>query len=102
MTETDQTAQQVRLLVSARNSGDLFDLRCAVRERMIDFLNARHPQSLPRLRMDLTRSAPDAAQDAQASASGTAWIGERTSSPGAESVTQADIAARRAQAQASH
>ena len=102
VTETDQTAQQVRLLVSARNSGDLFDLRCAARERMIDFLNARHPQSLPRLRMDLTRSAPDAAPDAQGLASGTAWIGERTSSPGAESVTQADIAARRAQAQASH
>ncbi|HLM52905.1 MAG TPA: mechanosensitive ion channel domain-containing protein [Pseudoxanthomonas sp.] len=102
VTETDQTAQQVRLLVSARNSGDLFDLRCAVRERMIDFLNARHPQSLPRLRMDLARSAPDAAQDAQTSASSPARIGEQMSSPGAESVTQADIAARRAQAQAPH
>ncbi len=33
VTETDQTTHQVRLLVSARNSGDLFDLRCVVRER---------------------------------------------------------------------
>ena len=32
VTDADQHAIQVRLLVSARNSGDLFDLRCAVRE----------------------------------------------------------------------
>jgi hypothetical protein len=44
----------VRLLVSARSSGDLFDLRCAVRERMLAFLAAHHPEALPLLRIDVT------------------------------------------------
>ncbi|HEY6546237.1 MAG TPA: mechanosensitive ion channel domain-containing protein, partial [Dokdonella sp.] len=60
VTETDRETMQVRLLVSARNSGDLFDLRCAVREGLIAHLQARHPESLPRLRMDLARDAPTA------------------------------------------
>nr|WP_229792442.1 mechanosensitive ion channel domain-containing protein [Lysobacter bugurensis] len=57
VTETDRTTIAVRLLVSARNSGDLFDLRCAVRERMIDFLNAHHPEALPRMRANVVRGA---------------------------------------------
>lgn len=57
VTETAETTIQVRLLVSARNSGDLFDLRCAVRERMIDFLAKSHPRSLPRLRVDVDEAA---------------------------------------------
>ncbi len=36
VTETNERAIQVRLLVSARSSGDAFDLRCLVRERMLD------------------------------------------------------------------
>ena len=55
VTETGEHSIQVRLLVSARNSGELFDLRCVVRERMIDYLERCHPQSLPRLRADLAR-----------------------------------------------
>jgi Small-conductance mechanosensitive channel len=50
VTETSEQTIQVRLLVSARNSGDAFDLRCLVRERMIDFLVREHPYALPRLR----------------------------------------------------
>ncbi len=102
VTETDQTTQQVRLLVSARNSGELFDLRCAVRERMIDFLNAQHPQSLPRLRMDLGRSEVHPAPDPQDSPPAPPRIEGKTSSPGAESVSRADLAARHAQEQAPH
>jgi len=87
VTETDQTTQQVRLLVSARNSGDLFDLRCVVRERMIDYLNRQHPESLPRLRMDLAR---------EAHTTGGAVPGAPaapTTSPGAEAGSEADHAA---------
>jgi len=87
VTETDQTTQQVRLLVSARNSGDLFDLRCVVRERMIDYLNRQHPESLPRLRMDLAREAhtTDGAVPGAPAAP--------TTSPGAEAGSEADHAA---------
>jgi small-conductance mechanosensitive channel len=50
VTETDNRSMQVRCLVSSGNSGDAFDLRCAVRERLIDFLQREYPQSLPVLR----------------------------------------------------
>lgn len=43
-------AMKVRLLVSARNSGDDYDLRANVRERMLDFLRREHPGALPRRR----------------------------------------------------
>lgn len=47
---TDKT-MQIRLLMSAANSPDTWELRCEVRERLIDFLQRRHPESLPRLRL---------------------------------------------------
>jgi len=58
VTETTEHTLQVRLLVSARNSGDAFDLRCIVRERMLDFLAREHPQALPRTRAELLQQ-PD-------------------------------------------
>lgn len=94
VTDTDRTTMQVRLLVSARNSGDLFDLRCAVREGLVAFLEARHPRSLPRMRMDIGDAAlaetrgPAAPHGAQASPTPP-----RTSSPGAEDVSEGDRAA---------
>ena len=57
VTETSEHVMQVRLLVSARDSGEAFDLRCAVRERMIAFLAKHHPQALPRLRAQVERHA---------------------------------------------
>jgi small-conductance mechanosensitive channel len=61
VTETTEHTLQVRLLVSARNSGDAFDLRCIVRERMLDFLASKHPQALPRTRAELLQQ-PDPVQ----------------------------------------
>lgn len=96
VTDTRESAVQMRLLVSARNSGDLFDLCCAVRERMIDYLNTAHPEALPRLRMDLTRAeARDtAATDGNALRdlhAGSAQVTGQTMSPGAEDVNAADV-----------
>ena len=62
VTETSEHTIQVRLLVSSRNSGDLFDLRCAVRERMVDYLSRCHPQALPRLRADLSEPVAEEAR----------------------------------------
>jgi small-conductance mechanosensitive channel len=84
VTETTERTIEVRLLVSARNSGDLFDLRCALRERMLEFLNARHPQALPRLRADLAREGGGAAAD-QPVAPAPSDPAD-TASPGAEDV----------------
>ena len=101
VTETDRETMQVRLLVSARNSGDLFDLRCAVREGLIAHLQARHPESLPRLRMDLARDAPvaDPAHAPSRSAPEAPPLAQ-TRSPGAEDVSAADLAKARADAAA--
>jgi small-conductance mechanosensitive channel len=55
VTETGEHVMQVRLLVSARDSGEAFDLRCVVRERMIAFLATHHAYALPRLRAQVER-----------------------------------------------
>lgn len=51
VTDTKQREIEVRLLVSAANSGDLWDLRCAVREGVLTFLQREHPESLPATRL---------------------------------------------------
>lgn len=50
---TDCTAQavQLRILISATDSGSAFDLRCVVRESMIKFIRNHYPESLPKQRL---------------------------------------------------
>lgn len=43
---------RVRITVSAADSGALFDLRCVVREGMVDWLQRTHPAALPRWRVE--------------------------------------------------
>jgi small-conductance mechanosensitive channel len=43
---------RVRMLVSASNAGALFDLRCNVREGMVEWLQRDHPGALPRRRLE--------------------------------------------------
>ena len=50
VTDTKQTAVEVRALVSSTDPGKAFDLRCEVREGLIQFLRRHHPESLPRVR----------------------------------------------------
>ena len=78
VTDTSETAMQVRLLMSARSSGDAFDLRCVVRERVLDYLAREHPYALPRQRNELTReqTPPDTPQVVPSV--------RQTNSPGAE------------------
>jgi small-conductance mechanosensitive channel len=90
VTETDRATIQVRLLVSSGNSGDLFDLRCAVRERMLEFLQRQHPESLPRLRADFART--DARRDVADEVRAPPATVQDTRSPGAEDVNAADRA----------
>lgn len=51
------TALQVRALVSARDSGTAWDLRCEVREKLVAYIRDHHPEALPRLRVDPVGSA---------------------------------------------
>jgi small-conductance mechanosensitive channel len=58
ITDAKDATMEIRILVSALNSGKAFDLRCEVREKLIDFLRRDHPESLPRFRTELS-SLPD-------------------------------------------
>jgi len=50
MTDAKQGTVEVRALVSGVDAGKLGDLRCEVREGLIEFLRRNHPESLPRQR----------------------------------------------------
>lgn len=55
VTDAVQGLIRVRILVSAPDSGTLFDLRCLVRESMVSFLQEEHPAALPRQRFEQLR-----------------------------------------------
>ena len=60
VTEADAQSMQLRVIASARSSGDAFELRCEIREKLIGFLQSELPQALPRQRQQtLTPPAPD-------------------------------------------
>src|SRR5438309_7785691 len=50
VTDTTQNTIEVRALVSSTDPGKGFDLRCEVREGLIEFLRRDYPESLPRVR----------------------------------------------------
>lgn len=47
-----QTTAQLRALMDARNSSDAWDLRCYVREKLIDYIRKNYLESLPRYRAE--------------------------------------------------
>ena len=47
VTDNDDRSMVVRVLFSAPDSGNAWDLRCLVREKLIGFLQAHHPEALP-------------------------------------------------------
>jgi small-conductance mechanosensitive channel len=57
VTDTSERAMQLRVLVSAADSGKAWDLRCRVREALIAWMQRAYPQHLPRLRADATMHA---------------------------------------------
>ncbi|MDB5139964.1 MAG: mechanosensitive ion channel protein MscS [Mucilaginibacter sp.] len=60
VTDTKTDCIEIRVLVSARDSSQAFDLRCYIRENLIKFVRDKYPQSLPLNRlaiknMDITK-----------------------------------------------
>jgi len=53
VTDVKERTIEVRALMSARDAGTAFDLRCEVREQLIAFLQQRYPESLPRVRASI-------------------------------------------------
>lgn len=47
VTDFREFTMEVRILISARNAGRTFDLRCQMREQIVAFLQENYPQALP-------------------------------------------------------
>lgn len=60
VTDTDDKSIQVRFLVSTTDSSKNWDLRCYLRENMINFIMKHYPDSLPQLRATLREKEPSA------------------------------------------
>ena len=54
VTDATNTLVRVRALVSAKDAGRLWDLRCLVRERLVNWIQTQEPDSRPRIRVDST------------------------------------------------
>jgi small-conductance mechanosensitive channel len=52
VTDAKEYTLEIRALVSAVDSSKAWNLRCEVREKLIEFLQREHPQCLPRLRAE--------------------------------------------------
>jgi small-conductance mechanosensitive channel len=50
VSDTSEYTIEVRALATARNASQTWDLRCEIREKMLTFLQAEYPESLPRRR----------------------------------------------------
>lgn len=50
VTDAKERTLEVRALASATDAGRAWDLRCEVREKLVEFLQREHPDALPRLR----------------------------------------------------
>jgi small-conductance mechanosensitive channel len=57
VTDFRENSMEVRILVSAKDSNHLFDLRCDLREKVIAFLQSDYPEALPRLRTQIDAPA---------------------------------------------
>ena len=66
VTDTKESTIELRCLMNARAAGQVFNLRCGVREQLIDFLQKQHPEALPRQRSEVAVSNVANAQTAEA------------------------------------
>jgi small-conductance mechanosensitive channel len=59
VTDSDDQAVQVRFLMSAPDSTRSWDLRCAIREGLVTYIQQNYPSQLPRVRARLMDTSPE-------------------------------------------
>ena len=64
VSDCKETTVELRALVSANSGSAAWDLRCEVREKLIDFLQREYPSALPRRRYEAAENAATKANDA--------------------------------------
>ena len=57
VTNLNDRTIELRAVMSARNAGQTFDLRCYVRENLIAFINTNYPDCLPKTRSEVAGNA---------------------------------------------
>jgi small-conductance mechanosensitive channel len=53
VTNCTEKTVELRALVSARDSSDVWNLRCEVREKLVELIQKKYPYSLPKVRAEL-------------------------------------------------
>jgi small-conductance mechanosensitive channel len=51
VTDANDQSLQLRILATSENSSILWNLRCEIREKFVAYIQAQHPEALPRLRV---------------------------------------------------
>ncbi len=59
VTNTTEKTIELRALMSARNASEAWELRCDMREKLVDFIQKSYPDSLPKVRGQLFKDAPE-------------------------------------------
>ncbi len=52
VTNTNEKSVELRALMSAKDASTAWNLRCEVREKLLDFIQSKYPDALPRLRAE--------------------------------------------------
>jgi small-conductance mechanosensitive channel len=65
VTNLSEHTMELRCLASARNSSDLFDLRCLMREKMAAYIQQNYPDAFPRMRLSALGEGKDKSGDDQ-------------------------------------
>jgi hypothetical protein len=58
VTEAGERTMRLRILASAANADDAWNIRCEIREKLIAYLQEHHPWALPKIRTTLEGGAP--------------------------------------------
>lgn len=53
VTDTREQTLELRAVMSAENASDAWDLKCLVREKLVEFIQDKYPQCLPRVRLEM-------------------------------------------------
>ncbi len=53
VTDADDKTMEVRATMSAKNSNDVYDLECMIREKLISHIRENYPGALPTARLDI-------------------------------------------------
>jgi len=56
VTDTNERVMELRALMSASDSSKAWDLRCEVREKLVEFIQKTYPDALPKTRAEFQKT----------------------------------------------